>query len=164
MKEASSEIVLFPDPILRTKAQTVVQFDEKLKKSLYLMIKAMKSQKHGIGIAAPQVGLGLRMAYIDLSGRLSQGKAMELINPEIVGLEGETISREGCMSLPDYRGDLKRYQSIELVWQDIQGKRHQSKFEGIEAICIQHEVDHLEGLLFIDRISSLKRDLIPRGK
>ena len=122
----------------------------------------MRSQASGIGIAAPQVGVSLRLALVDVSARVPGAKRLVLANPRIFERRDEKISREGCMSLPDYTGNLTRYDRIRIAWQDEAGKAHEGQFTGIEAVCIQHEVDHLEGRLFLDHISFLNRDLIPR--
>lgn len=156
-------IRLFPDPVLRKPAETVRVFDRELQDMIREMDKAMRAQPHGIGIAAPQVGICRKIALVDVSARVVGADRLVLINPVILAFEEETASREGCMSLPDYTGLLKRYKRIKTRWQDETGRFHEKESDGIEAICIQHEVDHLSGMLFMDRIVSLKRDLIPRG-
>ncbi len=156
-------IKLFPDPVLRRPAETVKVFGPDLAKMVREMDKVMRSQPHGIGIAAPQVGISQKIAIVDVSPRVPGARRLVLVNPEILDYEDEVASREGCMSLPDYTGLLKRYNRITTRWQDESGELQEKASEGIEAICIQHELDHLEGKLFMDRIVSLKRDLIPRS-
>ena len=158
-----AKIRIFPDPILRKQCQIVRDFKSPGLKQLNADLeKVMKRQKHGIGIAAPQIGSILRVALVDVSARDPKAKRLCLINPVIREFSEETASREGCMSVPDYRGDIKRYNRIFVEWQNENGQKCSKTSEGIEAICIQHEVDHLNGMLFIDHVSSLKRDLIPR--
>lgn len=158
------KICLFPDAILRKKAETVTRFDQNLAKTIQQMIKVMESQRHGIGIAAPQIGVSKRIAIVDVSPRVKGAQRYALINPEVVEYQDEILSREGCMSLPEYTADLKRYRWIRAKWQTEKGLWVQREVEGIEAICFQHEIDHLNGMLFIDRVSSLKTDMFPRLK
>lgn len=125
----------------------------------------MKSQKHGIGIAAPQIGVSKQVAVVDVSARTkTKYKPLYLINPEIIALEDELVSREGCMSIPDYMANISRYNRVTLKWQNLVGEVLTDTFEGIEARCIQHEVDHLAGRLFLDRVACLKTDMLPRSK
>lgn len=155
-------IRLFPDPVLRKPAEPVSHFDEKLRETLKLMIATMRAQPSGIGIAAPQVGISKQIAIVDVSARDPKASQLILINPILWSQKGEKISREGCMSLPDYTGYLKRHETIGLRWQNEKGKWREQVFDGIEAVCIQHELDHLRGILFFDHVTSLKRDMIPR--
>lgn len=155
-------IRFFPDSVLRKSCEPVRDFGRTLQNLIKDLSDTMKSQPHGIGIAAPQIGIAKQVALVDVSSRVPGAQRLVLVNPQIVDLKDESASREGCMSLPDYRANLKRYRSLRLLWQDERGEHHERKFQDIEAICIQHEVDHLKGVLFIDRVASLKRDLIPR--
>ena len=155
-------IRLFPDPVLRKPAPKVTFFDRKLASLVKSMDETMRAQTSGIGIAAPQVVVSLQLALVDVSARVPGAKRLVLINPKILETRNEKISREGCMSLPEYTGNLTRFDWIRVSWQDETGKHRQDEFSGIEAVCIQHEMDHLHGQLFLDRISFLNRDLIPR--
>ncbi len=157
------EIRVFPDPVLRKPAETITDFGKKTRDLAQKLHQIMKSQKHGIGIAAPQIGISKRMAIVDVSSRVPGAQALILINPEILDARDEQPSREGCMSVPDYTGLLKRFGWIKLSWQDEQGVFREKICTGIEAICVQHELDHLRGVLFLDHIGSLKKDLIPRS-
>ncbi|MSR76964.1 MAG: peptide deformylase [Candidatus Omnitrophica bacterium] len=160
---SEAKIRIFPDPILRTPCQVVRDFGTvELTRLISDLHRIMKKQTHGIGLAAPQIGSGLQVALVDVTERDPKGQKLCLINPLIREFWEETTSREGCMSIPDYRGDIKRYKRILVEWHNEKGRKLQKISEGIEAICIQHEVDHLSGLLFIDRVASLKRDLLPR--
>ena len=122
----------------------------------------MKAQRHGIGIAAPQIGVSKQVALVDVSPRIPEAQEIILINPKVLETRGKKSSREGCMSIPDYTGRIKRYNWVHVSWQNERGEYRQKVAEGIEAVCIQHEIDHLNGQLFIDRIVSLQRDLIRR--
>ena len=135
----------FPDPILRKKTQAVTFFDRSLLKLVAALVRVMKSQPHGIGIAAPQIGVAKAVAIVDVSKR----------DPE--------ARKEGCMSLPDYTAFLKRHRWVRFRWQNERGKFFERISTGIEAICVEHEVDHLNGVLFIDHVTCLKTDLFPRA-
>ena len=124
----------------------------------------LRVQPGGIGIAAPQIGYSVRIAMVDVTKKDPHKKRLILINPEIIKGEGEWCGREGCMSVPDYTGNVKRLQRIRMRWQDENGALREMETEGIEAVCIQHEIDHLNGILFLDRVSSLARDVFRRKK
>ena len=157
-------IRLFPDPVLRRKAAPVTAFDAHLSAIIRKMDQTMRTQACGIGIAAPQVGISLKIALVDVSSRVPGARPLVLINPKIIHMSEERASREGCMSLPDYMANLKRYNRVKAVWQDETGKHRTGTFEGIEAVCFQHEVDHLGGILFLDHVTMLKQDMIPRAR
>lgn len=139
-------------------------FGPALTKTVKDLVQTMKTQAHGIGIAAPQIGISQQIAIVDVSARVPEARRLVLINPEILELREEKASREGCMSLPDYMGNIKRYETTVIQWQDETGQYCRGEFRGIEAVCIQHEIDHLNGILFMDRVASLKRDMIPRER
>ena len=155
-------IRLFPDPILRKKSKPVLSGESELHEFVNDLAETMYAQPSGIGIAAPQVGKAKRIIVVDVSPRDSSRKREIMINPVIRQLEGEVLSREGCMSLPDYTANIKRANRIVIEWTDEWGRPRRRVSTGIEAICLQHEVDHLNGILFIDRVSSLKTDVFPR--
>lgn len=157
-----SEIVLYPNSILRAKNKQVSQFGSDLGKIIDRLGRTMDKQRHGIGIAAPQIGINLQLAIVDVSKRVPEAKRLVLINPKILDQKNEKRSREGCMSLPEYTADLKRYDWIKFQYQDQTGRTLVREALGIEAICIQHEIDHLQGILFFDRVAALKTDMIPR--
>lgn len=158
-----SRICLFPEPVLRASCEAVIEFDQELRDLIDRLDITMRNQKHGIGIAAPQIGVAKKVALVDVSSRVPGAERIVLVNPEILSYGGLKLSREGCMSLPDYTADLKRYEWVEARWQDETGMRHEKRFEGIEAVCVQHEVDHLNGVLFLDRVACLKTDMYPRA-
>ncbi len=116
----------------------------------------------GVGIAAPQLGLSLKMAVVDVRARVPEAARLVLINPEIIAHAGEQLSHEGCMSLPEYSGYLHRWTKVTVRYQDILGTEHVKEALGLEAVCIQHEIDHLNGILFFDRVIQLKTGMRPR--
>ena len=158
-----ANIRFFPEPVLRAPCETVKRFDSELLYCVNLLDVTMRAQKHGIGIAAPQIGISKRVALVDLSSRIPDAERYVLVNPEILEHGGVRLSREGCMSLPDYTADLRRYEWVRLKWQDELGHFHERRFEGIESVCVQHEVDHLKGVLLLDRVACLKTDMYPRA-
>ncbi len=161
MKSAAL-IRTFPDPILRKKTSKVTEFDRALLKLVATLIRTMRTQDHGIGIAAPQVGVSKAVAVVDVSSRVSHAKRLILVNPVILERREPEARKEGCMSMPHYMAFLTRHQWVRFRWQDERGIFHEKISTGIEAVCVEHEVDHLEGLLFIDHVACLKTDLVPR--
>lgn len=158
-----AKIRLFPDPILRKSSERIRRFGAPIRPLVRTLLETLVAQPSGIGIAAPQIGISERIAIVDVSARVPEAKRLILINPEILERRDEKISREGCMSIPDYTAHLKRYDRILVRWQDEEGRGRQKVCRGIEAVCIQHEVDHLDGVLFLDRVSSLRTDMFPRS-
>ncbi|HNX68745.1 MAG TPA: peptide deformylase [Candidatus Omnitrophota bacterium] len=159
----SSSLRIFPDPVLRKKTLPVVQFDRALLKLVARMVRTMKSQSHGIGIAAPQIGVSKAVAVVDVSARDPRAHRLILVNPVILEKRDAEARKEGCMSLPDYTAYLKRHRWVRFRFQDERGAIHEKISAGIEAICVEHEVDHLSGILFIDHVTCLKTDLFPRS-
>lgn len=168
------EVLKFPDPRLREVSKPVTKFNAELKKLAEDMLETMYAE-NGIGLAAPQVGELVRMLVVDTrprdtKGRYEKNELSELesqvtqplvvINPEIVKGEGKTTYQEGCLSVPSFYEDVDRFQVIHLKYQDLDGKEHVIKADGLLAICLQHEMDHLEGTLFIDHLSFLKSNKI----
>ena len=150
-------ILHFPDPKLRTVARPVTDFDTKLKKLVSDMFETMY-EAPGIGLAATQVDQHIRLLVMDVSEGRNQPRC--LINPEILQADGEEESDEGCLSVPGFYESVTRAEHIRVKAQDTDGQFAEFESEGIEAVCIQHEMDHLEGKLFVDYISTLKRDRI----
>jgi len=157
------EILQYPDPRLKQVSRAVTDFDEKLHSLLDEMAQSMYSAK-GIGLAAPQVGQLVRVFLIDLGPQESDstGKLYELINPNILGGEGEVAFEEGCLSLPGVTAEVHRKNRITVAYQDRQGAPRTLKADQLLAVAIQHENDHLDGILLIDRISPLKRRLLKK--
>jgi peptide deformylase len=154
-------IVKFPDPILQRASAPVTEFDDDLRKLVADMFESMYAAQ-GIGLAAPQIGIAKRLTVIDLSNKKEPKDKIVLINPEITLQEGKQLEEEGCLSLPEIRDKVRRSARVIVKAQDEFGKW--KEYEGTELLAraFQHEIDHLNGVLFIFRISALKRDLILR--
>jgi peptide deformylase len=150
-------ILEFPDPRLRTKAQPVTRFDAALGTLIDDMLETMYAAP-GIGLAATQVDVHQRVIVIDLSAERNQ--PLELVNPEILTREGEASTEEGCLSVPGIFDEVKRASKVKLRAQDRTGQTFERDYEDILAVCIQHEMDHLDGKLFVDYLSDLKRERI----
>ncbi len=157
---ALREIVKFPDPRLKEISKPITEIDDDLRELARDMIEVMYDEP-GIGLAAPQVGASIRMFVIDTEWSDEEiGKnPTVVINPEISDREGRITWEEGCLSVPDYSANVERDAKITLRGSDLDGNPIEETVEGLRAVCIQHEVDHLDGVLFIDRISRLKRSL-----
>jgi peptide deformylase len=152
------EIRKYPDPVLQKKASPVENIDPTLQKMIEDMIETMYNAP-GIGLAATQVGELKRLIVFDLNPREEGRNPSCLINPEIIEAEGEQTIEEGCLSVPEYYSEVKRKAKVTVRGMDAQGSPVQLCAEGILATVLQHEIDHLDGVLFIDRISALKRAL-----
>ena len=148
---------------MRKICEPVTDFGPKTQALTFKMLEMIKSQRHGIGIAAPQIGILKQIAIVDVRSRVPSAERLILINPVILEARDEQPSREGCMSLPDYTGLLTRFFWIQFQWRNSKGEMLEKISTGIEAVCVQHEMDHLHGRLFMDRVSSLKKDMIPRA-
>ena len=153
------KILKFPDPRLRTVAKKVTKFDKSLEKLADDMLYTMY-EDNGIGLAASQVDRHIRLIVIDLSEERNDPRVF--INPEYKILDNESLAsfEEGCLSIPGFSEEIIRPDKIELTWQDFEGKTHTDRPNGLLTICIQHEMDHLEGKLMVDYISPIKRDRI----
>jgi peptide deformylase len=146
------DIIRHPAPVLRATCAPVVLFDATLSQLAADMIETMYDAP-GRGLAAPQVGLPMRIFVTDVEWRDGNPAPKVFVNPEIVEASEETVLREeGCLSIPDTPCRVRRPARIVLKWQDLTGLGHEAAFEGIEATCIQHELDHLNGILCIDRL------------
>ncbi|MFQ5455802.1 MAG: peptide deformylase [Nitrospirota bacterium] len=156
------EIKEYPHPILAQKALCVKDFNHNLNKLINDMIETMFSN-NGVGLAAPQVGYSLRIFTFSINKKDGgQEEVGVVINPEIISQKGEIREEEGCLSVPDYQEKIKRKSMIVVTGFDINGKRVTLEAEGLLARIFQHEIDHLNGILLIDRISRLKRDIFLR--
>ena len=158
------DILKYPDPFLKTKGRPVSKFNEDIRKLISDMIETMYFAR-GIGLAATQVGVDKRVTVLDVPNgeNYQRGKNLiTLINPEVVYHEGDIKYEEGCLSIPGFTSEIKRFANLTLKAFDKDGKDFEMKAGGLHAIAIQHEIDHLNGLLFIDRLSKLKRDIIKR--
>ena len=166
-------IVHIPDPVLRRVSKPVERFDADLHRFLDDMLETMYAAP-GIGLAAVQVGEPIRAITIDCAKRADDepgeerqerksgpGEPMFFLNPEIVASSDErSVYEEGCLSIPDYYAEVQRPESVRVRWTDLDGNTHEREEGGLFATCVQHEMDHLEGTLFIDHISRLRRDRV----
>lgn len=151
----------YGDPVLETKADPVTEFDGELRQLAADMFETMYANK-GVGLAAPQVGVSRRLAVIDPSAGEQESEKLVLVNPEILVKEGTQIGEEGCLSIPGFREDVKRAWRVRVRAQDLDGNFFETEGEELLARAIQHEIDHLDGILFLQHLSLLKRDLIKR--
>ncbi len=159
------KILQCPDQRLKQVSKTVTVFDDALRGFIADLEETMRAGPGGVGIAAPQVGRLKRIALVDLSGARKpqpNHRFLILVNPEINSWEGMRVGREGCMSVPDYTGNVIRAEKINLTALDADGIERQFESEGFEARAIQHELDHLDGILFLDRLVSRNKDLFRR--
>ena len=154
-------IVKYGDPVLETPATTVTEFDDELRKLVDDMFETMY-EAHGVGLAAPQIGVSKRLTVIDVSFKEDPEGKIVLINPEIISQEGKQTGSEGCLSLPEFRADVTRAMKCRVRAKDASGKTIEVSGEELLARALQHEIDHLNGKLFISRISALKREMIVR--
>jgi peptide deformylase len=155
------QIVKYPEPVLSKPAAPVTDFDAALKKLVQEMFESMYAAQ-GIGLAAPQIGLSKRLTVIDISFNKNPDEKIVLINPEIVEEQGKQFEEEGCLSLPDIREKVHRAARVKVRAQNERGEWFEMEGEELLARAFQHEIDHLNGVLFIDRISRLKRELALR--
>lgn len=153
------EIRLIGDSILRKKTEKVKKFDDSLQKVIKNMIDTMHIED-GIGLAAPQIGLNKSILVIDISSLDENEEPLAFINPEIISREGESVQEEGCLSIPNVREEVSRPEEITLKFQNVEGKKFVEKFSGWKSRVLQHEIDHLNGILFVDRISPIKQKLL----
>jgi peptide deformylase len=154
------KIVIEPDPILRKKSEILEKVDDELRKLLDDMLETMYSAP-GIGLAAVQIGILKRLIVIDISKEKDKKNPLFLINPEIISKsESTSIYEEGCLSLPGHFAEIERPAECHIKYIDYEGKKREIKASGLLSTCIQHEVDHLNGVLFIDYLSKLKKDMI----
>ena len=154
-------IVKFGDPVLEKQAEPVTSFDDELKKLVEDMFESMYAA-HGVGLAAPQIGISKRLAVIDVTFKENPEAKLVLANPEIVHTEGRHTQNEGCLSIPDFRESVTRPKKVTIRAQDVSGKFYEKTGEELLARAFLHETDHLNGKLYISHLSALKRDLIKR--
>src|SRR5689334_15305884 len=154
-------IVMYGDPVLERPSEPVTEFNDELKKLVADMFESMYAA-HGVGLAAPQIGIAKRLAVIDVSFKEDPDAKLVLANPEIIHTEGRVKQNEGCLSIPDFREPVTRARKVTVRAQDINGKWFEKTGEELLARAFLHETDHLNGKLYISHISSLKRDLMKR--
>ena len=159
-------IRVYPDPILKQVAEPVEEIDESVVAVVQDLVDTMLDAGHSVGVAAPQIGVLQRVMVVDVSksklARDNNHGLLEMVNPEIIERSGSKMMREGCMSVPDYTGNVTRAEHVVIEFTNRTGQLRVIEASGFEAVAIQHELDHLDGLLFLDRVSSLKTDLYRR--
>lgn len=162
-------ILVYPDPLLKQVAVCVLTADATVGELIQDLVDTMRASGHSVGVAAPQIGDLRRVAVVDVShSKLGQQQhnhgLLEMVNPRIIERSGSRTFREGCMSVPEYTGNVTRAEHIVVEFIDRQGRLRVIESSGFEAVAIQHELDHLDGMLFLDRVSSLKTDVFRRKK
>ena len=155
------EVLKWPEPVLSKRGEPVTVFDAKLKQLVEEMFDSMYAAQ-GIGLAAPQIGISQRLTVIDCSFKKKPEEKIVLINPEIIDRKGKQVEEEGCLSLPEIREKVTRAEWVKVRAQDVTGKWFEAEGTELLARAMQHEIDHLDGVLFIDRLSRLKRDMVIR--
>ncbi|MEN8181171.1 MAG: peptide deformylase [Myxococcota bacterium] len=157
---ALREVLQFPDPRLRRLSKPIASVTDEIRQLASDMLEVMYDEP-GIGLAAPQVGEPIRLVVMDTEWTAEDGERCPrvLLNPEILEREGKLIWNEGCLSVPDFQADVERSAWVRVRALDLDGEEILTEAEELEAVCFQHEIDHLDGKLFIDRISRLKREL-----
>jgi peptide deformylase len=154
-------ILTYPDPDLKKKSAPVPIITDSIRELVRDMTETMYDAP-GIGLAAPQIGVRQRVIVIDISGKNEPPDLIVAINPVIVHAEGESFEEEGCLSVPDYAANVRRHASVIVKALDLEGVELTWKAEDLLAIAFQHEIDHLEGILFVDHLSTLKREMFQR--
>lgn len=149
----------YPDPILREKATEVTDFGDEFQQQIDDIVETLYAHAGAVGLAATQVGILLRFFVMDLHPNQPESELQVLVNPEIVQSSRWKVAREGCLSFPDYLANVKRAKRLTVAARDRHGKPFERDLEGFEAIVVQHELDHLDGIVFIDRVRSISRDL-----
>ena len=159
-------LVFYPDPRLKTVCEPVDAITDDIRDAAQDLLDTMDAgPPRTVGIAAPQVGVLSRIAVVDTSRNPKHPAGhglLVLVNPRIVAHDGEQFFREGCLSLPDYTANIRRFQSVTVEALGLDGETVSVDAEGFEAVVLQHEIDHLDGLLFLDRVADMKRDLFRR--
>jgi peptide deformylase len=155
------EVVKYPDPVLARPGEPVTVFDDALRKLVAEMFESMYAAQ-GIGLAAPQISISKRITVIDVSFKKDPKDKLVLINPEVVEREGKQVEEEGCLSLPDIREKVQRAARVKVKAQNEHGEWFEVEGAELLARALLHEIDHLNGILFIDRVSRLKRELVLR--
>jgi len=153
-------IIWAPDPVLKTKCKSVEAVDDAVRRLIDDMFRTMYAAP-GVGLAAPQIGVTRRVIVVDVAGKDEKPQPIALVNPEVVWTSGETqVYEEGCLSLPEMYADVERPAAVRVRYLDRHGAEQEVHGEGLLAVCLQHEIDHLDGVLFVDHISALKRNIM----
>jgi peptide deformylase len=160
------KILLYPHPLLKKPTRSVERIDSEIQGLITDLLDTMRAGPGSVGVAAPQIGVSLRVCVVDVSanrhGKDNNHGLLVMINPEMIAAQGAASMREGCMSVPDYTGEVQRYTDITVRFMDGDNTPREIQASGFEAVAIQHEMDHLDGMLFLDRIVSLKTGLFRR--
>jgi peptide deformylase len=153
-------VLQFPDPRLKRKSAPVTEISDEIRQLAADMIEVMYDEP-GIGLAAPQVGEAIRLIVMDTdwTEEGAERKPGVMLNPEIIAREGQITWNEGCLSVPDFTAEVERSARVRVRYQDLDGNTREEDVSELRAVCFQHEIDHLDGILFIDRISRLKRTM-----
>lgn len=159
-------ILRYPHPVLKKLCNTVEKIDHSIHDLVQDLIDTMHDGPGSVGVAASQIGVTLRVCVVDVSknrhGKENNHGLLRMINPEITARSGSATMREGCMSIPDYTGDVDRATEVSVRFSEPDGTRREIVASGFEAVAIQHEMDHLDGVLFLDRVTSIKTGLFRR--
>lgn len=156
------EILKYPDPVLKETSLEVNHIDSSIRDFIKDLVLTMK-ESPGVGLAAPQVGKLLRIITVDVTPKHPGHGLLILINPKIISAKGGKMGREGCLSVPEYTANITRAEEVTIKGLGEDGSEALITSRGFEAVAVQHEVDHLDGILFIDRITNMKRDLFKRN-
>ena len=162
----AKDIVVYPDKRLKEVCRPIENIDEDILNKARDLLETMRFYSHSVGIASPQIGNLVRIIAVDASKnkkglKVNHGELI-MLNPEILDWQSIIKTREGCMSVPDYTGNVNRARKVSVKYIDLEGNEQQFDTEGFEAVVLQHEIDHLDGILFIDRIISKNTDLFKR--
>ena len=155
------EVVKWPDPVLAKRGEDVTVFDKELETLVEEMFESMYAAQ-GIGLAAPQIAISKRITVIDVSFGKNEAEKYALINPVVIAAEGKQVEEEGCLSLPEIREKVQRAARVKVKAQNVKGEWFELEGTELLARALLHEIDHLDGVLFIDRVSRLKRELVLR--
>ena len=154
------KLVYAPDPILKKECQPLAQVDDHHRTLIKEMYEVMY-KANGVGLAAPQVGLDMRIFIVDAAAREEEKTPITMINPKLISIEDDLVPyEEGCLSLPGHFAEIERPAKCKINYIDYHGKKAELAAEGLLSTCVQHEIDHLNGILFIDYLSKLKKDMI----
>ena len=155
------KILHYPEPLLKKQSLPVTEFNDELRQLAEDMAETMYDAP-GVGLAAPQVGVLKRLIVLDCSASDEPDELIFAVNPEIISGESESLEEEGCLSVPGFWANVKRFAQVTMRYQDVEGNLHERTADGLLGVCMQHEIDHLQGLLFVDRLSPLKRSLFKK--
>lgn len=157
-------IIEYPNPILRQKSQPVTSITPEIETLIQDLWDTLRTYPGCIGLAAPQIGESHQVAVVDVSAKEPGKSGRVLINPQIVKTSRVKFLREGCLSVQNLTANVSRWETVKISWMNEKGKNQTETLSGIEAICVQHEIDHLNGMLFIDRVLNAQTDIFRRKK